>query len=91
MSYIGDARSALILELGDDYRCEDDLVDLYTLLVLTTGTGTTLEDVHDAWGVWRNRTIPDHDSLVPFDKLEPEIQAYDEPYRDAIVAVAERL
>jgi hypothetical protein len=84
-NYIASTVDALT-ELLDD--CPPELIDLYALLVHTTGTGTTLEDVHEAWAVWRNRTKPDHKSLVPFDELTPEIQEYDRKYMDAIHQVA---
>lgn len=64
--------------------CEMDLIDLYVLLALTRGTETTLEDVHDAWSVWRNTGSPHHRSLVPFDDLTPEVQELDRKYMEAI-------
>lgn len=68
--------------------CDNDLLGLYALLALTRGEHTTLEDVHDAWGVWRNVTKPDHKSLVPFNQLTPEVQEYDRKYQLAIHDVA---
>lgn len=70
--------------------CTLELLGVYALLVLTRGTDTTLEDVHDAWAVWRNVTRPGHRSLIPFAELTDEVQAMDAPYRDAIVQVAAR-
>jgi hypothetical protein len=66
---------------------EDDLLNLYALLVLTTGEATTWENVHDAWAIWRNDTNSDHKSLVPFVKLTPEVQQLDDEYTEAIKAV----
>lgn len=91
MNYIQRARQFLIEALGSEYECEPELLDLYCLLVLTRGRDCTLEDVHDAWAVWRNMTAPDHQSITPFAALTPEIQKYDAPYRDAIVEAAERM
>lgn len=68
-----------------------DLIRLYTLLALVKGEDTTLEDVHDAWSLWRAHTSPDHPSIVPFAELEPHIQAYDVPYRDGIHAAADEI
>ena len=51
--------------------CDTSLLELYALLALVRGGGTTLENVHDAWAVYRNRTRPDHPSLVPFVMLAP--------------------
>ncbi len=61
----------------------------YAVLVLAKGTVTTSEDVHDAWSAWAAiRHDGKHRSLVPFEELTPEIQAYDDLYRDAIRSVA---
>ncbi len=65
------------------------LVRLYTLLVLTTGTETTRENVHDAWALWRAPTQPDHPVLLPFLKLDPAAREQVRPYMEAICAVAE--
>ena len=73
-------------EIPDGYSHEQimDLFREYALLALTKGKDTTPEDVHDAWSAWMATHDPDHDSLIPFDKLTPEVQAYDEPYCKAI-------
>lgn len=65
-----------------------ELLRYYVLLVLVKGTATSLEDVHDAWAMWRIDTRPDHPALVPFEELTPEVQGYDREYRDAIRRVA---
>jgi hypothetical protein len=84
MSYATAARAALVRELGTEYACEPELVDLYTLLVLVKSEEVTLKDVHDAWSIWRLRTQPDHPSIVPFEELEKSSQDYDLPYAQAI-------
>lgn len=99
MSYVSDARSALIANYPDAYPDaggaetaeEERLIDLYALLVLTTGEETTLEDVHEAWGVWRSRAAPDHKSLVPFEELAYEVRENDRPYAEAIRAAAKTI
>lgn len=68
---------------------DPDLIRLYALLVLVKGEDTTLQDVHDAWSLWRNETVPSHPSIVPFDELPEDIQEWDRPYRDAIARAAE--
>lgn len=67
---------------------DDGLLALYALLALVKGAETTLEDVHDAWALWRNRTDPEHRSLVPFADLDEAIQELDRPYMEAIQAAA---
>jgi len=80
-NYVQETLDDLAGQLPD---CDTPLLELYTLLALTTGTGTTLEHVHQAWAVWRNRTRPDHPALVPFAALDPAVQALDQKYADAI-------
>ncbi len=90
-TYIEEARDALVAASADgEYTTADEerLLDLYTLLVLVKGEEVTLEDVHDAWAVWRSRTRRDHPSIVPFDDLTKEIQDYDAPYAEAIKLAA---
>jgi len=68
------------------------LLSVYALLVLTTGSKTTSENVHDAWSAWRvNSDRPGHPDIVWFSELAPEIQAYDDKYRDDIIAVAKEM
>lgn len=67
---------------------DPDLAQLYLLLALIKGENTTLEDVHDAWGAWRNTTNPKHKSLIPFGDLAVQVQELDRPYMDAIHAAA---
>ena len=88
MTYIEKARLALEEELGDP-KLNPRLIDLYTLLVLTTGEKTTSEHVHNAWAVWRARTKKDHPHIVPFDELPTqEVKALDVLYAQAIREVA---
>lgn len=63
---------------------DQNLIQLYTLLALVKGEATTMADVHDAWSLWRNRSAPDHSSIVPFDQLLVHIREYDRPYMEAI-------
>lgn len=65
-----------------------ELIDLYALLVLTQGESTSLDDVHDAWSVWKSRIRPDHHSLIPFNELSQEVQELDRKYMLAIRKVA---
>ena len=75
------------------------LILLYALLALTTGENTTLENVHDAWSIWKIgdgwtfASVKDNMArktpwLVPFDQLPDDIKAYDQKYVDAIRKVA---
>ncbi len=71
--------------------CPNDLLKFYTLLVLTTGKETTLENVHDAWSIWQNTINPEHRSLVPFKNLTKPVQELDELYCQAIIETANEL
>lgn len=85
MNYVQNTIDDLAERLPD---CDQGLLGLYALLAHCRGPATTLEDVHDAWAVWRNTTKPDHQSLIPFVQLEHEVQELDRKYMDAIHAVA---
>ena len=87
MNYIQKARDILAKKID----VEDDLLDLYTLLVFSTGVDTELMDVHDAWAIWRNKTDPRHKSLIPFSELTQETQELDRKYLEAIRATAEEI
>lgn len=86
VNYAQRIRTELAGRLPD---CDDALLDLYTLLGLQYGAFVRLVDVHNAWAVWRNRTNPEHRSLIPFTSLPPEVQELDRPYVDAIRAAAQ--
>jgi len=85
VNYVDDLAGDIGLHVPD---CPPDLLRLYALLTLTVGENVTLENVHDAWAVWRCATRPDHPALIPFDDLSPEVRALDQPYADAIRQVA---
>lgn len=70
---------------------QPELLAMYVLLVLTTGTKTSLENVHDAWSVWQNERNSLHRSLIPFDQLAVDVQEMYRMYCNAIVAVAQGL
>lgn len=85
MNYIQKTIELLKEEIPD---CDNDLLGLYSLLVLSKGINTSLEDVHDAWAIWRNVTNPKHKSLIPFSELSTEVQDLDEKYMKAIHKVS---
>jgi hypothetical protein len=64
------------------------LFRLYAVLALAKGEGLELEDVHDAWAAWMSGRDPEHRSLKPLAELPVEVQRADEPYLEAIRAVA---
>jgi hypothetical protein len=64
------------------------LFRIYAVLALAKGDRVVLEDVHDAWAAWMSASNPNHRSIRPFADLPQEIQRADQPYLDAIRAVA---
>lgn len=73
----------LVPDEADDPR---SLFRLYALLALAVGKAVTTREVHDAWSVWMIERGEEHESLVPFDGLDAEVQAEDEPFVAAIRA-----
>jgi len=67
------------------------LFRLYALLALAKGRAVNVADVHHAWAAWMQERDPKHRSIKPFEALDAETQASDEPFVEAIRAVAERL
>jgi hypothetical protein len=91
MNYVDEIAAALRERLPDDQWPDDgpeELARVYALLALVKGEETTLEDVHDAWAVWKAARDPGHESLRPFAELDEETRSWDEPYAEAIRAVA---
>ena len=84
-NYVKEVREVLKIKSG----CDGPLLDLYTLLVFVKGKNVTWKDVHDAWAIWRNRTAPEHKSLVPYETLSPDVQKLDEEYANAIAETYE--
>lgn len=62
----------------------DELMLIYAVLALSKGRAVTNEDVHNAWAAWTSFNDPDHRSITPYDELEPDVQAQDTPFTDAI-------
>lgn len=97
-NYIQDAQDELIEKLeahgespedwGEDF---DELLDMYTLLLVTKGREVSMEDIHTAWSLWEKDIDGSHESLVPFDQLGEDIQDYDEPFMEAIYDTAEEV
>lgn len=57
---------------------------MYAVLMRAKGTAVQAVDVHDAWVVWMTQINPNHHALRPFEQLDAETRAYDEPFVVAI-------
>lgn len=88
MNYIDNITSQLATRFPED---DAAVLRLYTLLVKVAGSNITLENVHDAWAVWRADTEPDHPDIVPFHELTLENQERDRKYAVAIRDIATAL
>lgn len=86
--YTEEAKKILKFELEDE-DLEEEYIEYYTLLALTKGKDTNLEDVHDAWVMIEEDA--DHESSIPFEDLDEETQELDRPYVDAIHSVADKI
>lgn len=92
-TYIDRLARAIHDEVDPAKRPDDDtapLFRLYAVLALAKGIATTREDVHDAWSAWMSGKDPSHRSLKRYGELPAEVQLQDQPYVDAIRAVAAR-
>jgi len=76
--------------LAFDPACPRALFPLYAALVLA-GRPAASDDIHVMWMAWAGQDRPGHQSIVPFADLAPEVQAYDDPYRDAVNEVRQEL
>lgn len=91
-NYIEKVKEELANQIAEfDSSVEDELLDLYALLVLVRGEKCTIQDVHDAWSVWKNKTDASHRSLIPFSELARYVQDMDIDYAIAIKKTAKEL
>lgn len=68
----------------------DALFLMYAVLLRAKGAGTQGADVHDAWSAWMIGIDPGHESILPFEDLDPETRGEDSPFLIAIRAAAAR-
>ena len=61
-----------------------DLFRVYAVLAQAKGEETTARDVHDAWVAWMLSLGRDHESMVPYSELPPEVQREDDRFVSAI-------
>jgi hypothetical protein len=90
MNYLEETAEDIRRQLPGGAMPDDSeaLLLIYAVLVRAKGTSTTAEDVHDAWTAWMTLRREDHESMVPFAELEPDVRQEDEPFLTAIRAAA---
>lgn len=94
MSYLDELATEIERQVPADLLPGGDtrsLFRLYALLALAKGRAVDAADVHNAWAAWMQERNPHHRSIKPFEALDADTQAADEPFVEAIRAVAERL
>lgn len=69
----------------------DDLLLSYALLLRAKGVNVTNSDIHDAWSAWMARTNPNHESLIPYNELSPDVQGQDLAFATAVRRAADEL
>jgi hypothetical protein len=69
----------------------NDLFLIYAVLALTKGVDVEARDIHNAWAAWMSMRNPQHESIVPYDDLSPDVKREDDPYVAAVRSVARRL
>jgi hypothetical protein len=92
-SYLSEDADLIRSELPESARPPENsggLFLLYAVLMRAKGESVTPSDVHDAWAAWISATEGQHDSLVPFESLDPKTQDEDLPYVEAIHRAARR-
>jgi len=91
LSYVDELAAAIRRGVPSQLLPDGDstaLFRVYAVLAMAKGDRVVLEDVHDAWAAWMSEQNPKHQSLKPLGELPAEIQRADQPYLDAIRAVA---
>lgn len=94
MNYIDEIADAIRSKVSPDQLPDENtaaLFRLYAVLALAKGTDVTMRDVHNAWSAWMISSDPNHESIKPYDELSPDVKREDEPYLNAIRAVASTL
>ena len=94
MSYVSEVAGRIRREVPPEVLPDGDtdlLFLIYATLALTLGEDVQPEHVHDAWAAWMAYQNPSHDSIKPFEELDPETKREDEPFVNAIAKVASQL
>lgn len=62
----------------------ESLFVIYAVLMRAKGADVTASDVHDAWSAWMMRQDPKHEAIRPYEELDSDTRAQDEPFLIAI-------
>ena len=83
-------RSHIANERMPDENAEE-LMRLYAVLLRAKGRDVTESDIHDAWSMWMTKYQKNHESLVPYEDLKPEVRAQDSVFANAVRQTAKEL
>ena len=93
-SYIADIAARIraivppeLLPEGETY----ELFLIYAVLALAKGDRVDARDIHNAWAAWMSTKDPDHESIVPYEDLPADVRREDDPFLNAVRAVARDL
>ena len=87
MSYLDDIAGEIERRVDPRLLPSDgsrELFRLYAVLALAKGPAVRVDDIHDAWVAWELGRDACHRSIKPFDELDAETQAADEPFARAV-------
>jgi hypothetical protein len=93
MSYIDELADAIRSHVPKDALPPGenrDLFLIYAAVGLAKGQDITHRDVHNAWSAWMATRDPSHESIKPYDELDPDVKREDDPYVIAIRTALER-
>ncbi len=93
-SYIADIAAEIRAAVPPESLPADDTDELfliYAVLALAKGVDVQARDIHNAWAAWMSTKDPQHESIVPYDELPPDVRREDDPYLAAVRSVARRL
>jgi len=68
-----------------------ELLRLYAVLLRAKGGTVTQSDVHDAWSAWMAERDVNHESLVRYSDLAPEVREEDRVFASAIRRASDEL
>lgn len=94
MSYLDEIASKIRARAPRSTLPEADTVALfrlYAVLALAKGRSVDAEDVHDVWSAWMSERDPANPDIRPFAELDEANRRADEPFVEAIRAVADEI
>lgn len=92
--YLDDIAARIRAHISDDRMPDEnaeELLRLYAVLLRAKGTDVTESDIHDAWSMWIAKHREEHESLVPYEDLTPDVREQDGIFASAVRQAAQEL